>query len=436
MSDKVLLGLYGLGMIGPSIQSILAPFFPLVAHKKNISDKMIGTIFGIQPLIAGICSPIYGMILSKYGRKKIILTAAFLMILSALAFAIAPTFDGDTFISVCLLSRFFQGVGGSGIATSIVAIFSTSYRERLEEIFGIQQSLTGVSLIIGPLIGMGLFAIGGFSFMLYCFAAIFFVGFAYLLIVLPPDEDVIDTKNPVSWIQMLRVKSVLMDFFAICVAYGSLGALEPILQGFLQDTYKIKDEYVAIFFVIPSLAFPLTVVVMRKCMQRFSAKGKICLGLILISISTQLIGPASFTLLPSNLFMTITSILFIGSGIAMVMIPSLNDMVEDATKKISDVRPALISDRVSGLIALAMYVGKATSGPFAGALRDNMSFGDALSIVGFIILAYMIVYGIVAGGFNELAGRRQVNKTDSLLLEKEMVENRKKSFYLLEEDDV
>lgn len=228
-----------------------------------------------------------------------------------------------------------------------------------------------------------------------------------------------------------------MDFFAICVAYGSLGALEPILQGFLQDTYGISDDYVAIFFVIPSLAFPLTVVVMRKCMQGFSAKGKICLGLILISISTQLIGPASFTLLPHNLFMTITSILFIGSGIAMVMIPSLNDMVENATQQINDVRPALISDRVSGLIALAMYVGKATSGPFAGALSDSMDFGDALSIVGFIILAYLVVYGIVAGGFRELVGgRRQVNNTDSLLLEKEMVENRKKSFYLLEEDDV
>jgi MFS family permease len=126
--------------------------------------------------------------------------------MSSLTFAFAPMFDGTSFIIVSLLSRFFQGVGGAGIATSIVAIMSMLYREKLEEIFGIQQSLTGASMIIGPVIGMGLNLIGGFSFIFYSFSAVFFTGFLYLYFVLPPDEVTLESSNPVTWKQMLSVK--------------------------------------------------------------------------------------------------------------------------------------------------------------------------------------------------------------------------------------
>lgn len=221
------------------------------------------------------------------------------------------------------------------------------------------------------------------------------------------------------------------------MAFAGIGALEPLLQGFMVGTFGIKDEFVPIFFIIPTIAYPVTVVVMRKCMGRFSGKARIFIGLVLISIFMQLMGPAKYTYLPNNIYMTLTSVFFLGAGTALALIPSLTDMFDDATQQIKGIKPALISDRVSGLISLGMYFGKATSAPLAGTLIDNMDFENAISTIGFIILAYTVIYGTLGRGFAEFVGKKKVfGKNDSLLGEKEMVESSKKSFYLLEEDDV
>ena len=73
--------------------------------------------------------------------------------MSCLSFALIPYLETNAFIFVGFFSRFIQGVGGSGVATSVVAIISTKYRDNVGKLFGIQQTLTGVSMIIGPVLG-------------------------------------------------------------------------------------------------------------------------------------------------------------------------------------------------------------------------------------------------------------------------------------------
>lgn len=76
----------------------------------------------------------------------------------------------------------------------------------MEKMYGIQQTLTGVAMIIGPVIGLGLYAIGGFSCIFYVLSAIFFTTLAYLFFKLPGDKANVVTKEPVSWMMLLRVK--------------------------------------------------------------------------------------------------------------------------------------------------------------------------------------------------------------------------------------
>lgn len=81
MIDLTLIGIFGLGMIGTCIQSVLAPFFPTLASEHGVDSKATGLIFGIQPLVAAVCAPGFGMILAFAGRKRVLLLCAFLLVI-------------------------------------------------------------------------------------------------------------------------------------------------------------------------------------------------------------------------------------------------------------------------------------------------------------------------------------------------------------------
>jgi len=80
MVDITLIGIFALGMVGTCIQSVLAPFFPSIAEAKGVTSQTTGLIFGIQPLMASFCSPIFGMILGRVGRKRVLLISALFLV--------------------------------------------------------------------------------------------------------------------------------------------------------------------------------------------------------------------------------------------------------------------------------------------------------------------------------------------------------------------
>ena len=80
MVDLTLIGIFGLGMLGSCIQSVMAPFLPGEAKENNVSDAIVGSIFSIQPLTAAFFSPIIGMFLAKMGRKRVLLLSGLLLV--------------------------------------------------------------------------------------------------------------------------------------------------------------------------------------------------------------------------------------------------------------------------------------------------------------------------------------------------------------------
>lgn len=114
--------------------------------------------------------------------------------------------EKNAFIAVGFLSRIFQGIGASGLTIAVVAIISIEYKDRIEKMFGIQQTLSGMAMIIGPVIGLILFKIGGFSCIFYVLSAVFFAGLLFLIAVLPKDRPDNITKENVSWKILFSVK--------------------------------------------------------------------------------------------------------------------------------------------------------------------------------------------------------------------------------------
>jgi small-conductance mechanosensitive channel len=113
------------------------------------------------------------------------------------------------------------------------------------------------------------------------------------------------------------------------------------------------------------------------------------------------------------------------------MVPALPDMVNFSTEQLPHIESFMISDRVSSLINLFMYIGKAIFAPIAGVLTDEYNFKNAMGMLGVIILLYAFYFKITSLKMRSIKSL----KTSKLLSESEMVES-KRQFYFLEDDEL
>lgn len=93
MVDWTLVGILTLGMLGNSVQAVLAPFFPGEAESKGVSGEMVGAIFSAQPFTACFCAPIFGMVVGRLGRRRCVIFSSFVLSISAFVFATLPHYD-------------------------------------------------------------------------------------------------------------------------------------------------------------------------------------------------------------------------------------------------------------------------------------------------------------------------------------------------------
>ena len=104
-------GLMIVNMLGTSMYSTVAPYFPDEASKKGISTPIIGVILSGYPITALASSLIIGKYLGVFGKERILLLGCFLESLSVLGFSILPSVPHTMLILLGLIFRYIQGLG-------------------------------------------------------------------------------------------------------------------------------------------------------------------------------------------------------------------------------------------------------------------------------------------------------------------------------------
>ena len=83
--------------------------------------------------------------------------------LGILIFIFVIHFDGPSFVLISFIGRICMGLGGSSILISTFALIASLFKDSMEEKIGISESLGGIGLIIGPLVGGLVFAVTGYT---------------------------------------------------------------------------------------------------------------------------------------------------------------------------------------------------------------------------------------------------------------------------------
>ena len=159
--------------------SIMAPFLPLEAQTKGATASQFGPIFGIIHLALFITSPLMGKVISRLGLGNVFKSGLLLISFSSLCFGLLTFLDDPTLFLVLAYSlRMIEGVGGSALWTSMLALllarsdkrklkmflipFCCSHPNQAGLVYSLVDGTFGAGYIMGPVIGAALYNLGGF----------------------------------------------------------------------------------------------------------------------------------------------------------------------------------------------------------------------------------------------------------------------------------
>jgi DHA1 family tetracycline resistance protein-like MFS transporter len=350
---------------------IILPLSPYLAREFHATPLQIGLLLSIYSITQFLCSPFWGALSDRIGRRPVILIGLFGGGLSYLLFAFSST------LTLLFVARALAGVFGGNISTAHAYIADVTKPEERSKGMGLIGAAFGLGFIFGPLLGAGLGVLGvrigsappfGMSFSALGAAVLCFANFSLASLVLkeslPPSARAPRVRrNRVAEImRQLRspvAGSLMIVFFLSGLA---MAQMEAMLFPFVADRFGWGLEKSSLGFAYVGVLMVITQgYLIRKWMPRFGERRVLLVGLSGFAVSLALI-PFSFTV--SLLAITMT-VLAVGNG--MMRPPNLG--------LISLASPASEQGAVLGVTNSLSSLGRILGPAAGGWLYEHVSKG-------------------------------------------------------------
>jgi len=89
------------------------------------------------------------------------------------------------YFAIALLARFTQGIGNAMVQTACYAIITYVYSDNREKYLGYAEAVTGVGLMLGPVMGGPLYDGLGYFWSFFAFASILGASMIVAMIITP-----------------------------------------------------------------------------------------------------------------------------------------------------------------------------------------------------------------------------------------------------------
>ena len=148
---KLIFAIVSIGLFMVSVdQTIVATALPAIEKELHTSINWSGWTISVYALGQVIAMPMAGKISDMYGRKKVFMISAAIFTVSSLCCGFASN------ITLLLLARLIQALGGGAFIPSATGIVSDHFGEQRDRAVGMFTSIMPIGGIVGPVVG-GLF---------------------------------------------------------------------------------------------------------------------------------------------------------------------------------------------------------------------------------------------------------------------------------------
>jgi len=125
------------------------------------------------------------IVIQRFGRIRVFTVSCIVMFLSITCFGLITYIESNTwFTTLSFIARLFQGTANVAMTVTIFSVAANFYPTKRSLMIGLLEAATGLGMMLGPLLGTVLHAIGGYNFMFYSFGSLFLILvllFPYLL---------------------------------------------------------------------------------------------------------------------------------------------------------------------------------------------------------------------------------------------------------------
>lgn len=399
-SKKILLLSLGLvNFCAMACFSLLSPFYPKEATDKNVTQTVIGLVFGSFEFTIFLTSPIYGNFITKIGSKFMFISGIFVCGVCTILFGFLDAVpDETTFVVLCFLTRGVEALGASAYITASFAIISHAYPKHVSTVIGILETFSGVGMMVGPAIGSALYVIGGFGMPFFVLGGILIVCGMFVPLVMPKIED---KKQKLSKSIFHLLKSplcLIICFVTVCGTVG-MGFLEPVLADRLEEL-GLSTILIGIMFLINSATYAIGAPIWGWIGDtKGIIKSLIIFGNISTGFSYMLMGPAPFlTFYPFDVWAQILALVLMGVLCGAAIIPTYNALFIGATTQLGMEDDFETHGLISGLYNSCWSLGAFIGPMAAGALVQEFEFpwsctacGGLFIFAGLVVLVYVII---------------------------------------------
>ena len=184
----VLLDVLALGVVVPVLPKLVVDFTGGNEARAARIYGLFGTTWAAMQLV---CSPIFGSLSDRFGRRMVILVSNFGLAFDYVVMALAPTWQW------LFAGRIVSGITASSIPTAYAYITDVTPPEKRSASFGLVGAAFGVGFVLGPALG-GFFGQMSPRLPFWISAGLSFANAMYGLFVLPESLSK-ERRAPFSW---------------------------------------------------------------------------------------------------------------------------------------------------------------------------------------------------------------------------------------------
>jgi DHA1 family tetracycline resistance protein-like MFS transporter len=363
---------------------IVLPLLPLYSKEFGASGWLIGLIMASYSMMQFVCTPAWGRLSDRIGRRPVLLTSSLGAAISYVGFALGSGQSGPTALTVLLFSRVFAGIFGSSVTVAQAYIADVSPPEERSKKMGLVGMAFGLGFIFGPALGAFSAVKFGHSGPGWVAAALCATNFVLAFIYLPESRQPNSEQAPqrphfAQWSHTLGKPKVGLTILLFFLATFCFTCFETTLGLLVDRNFHFDAKHVGYLFAYCGIVGAVVQGgAIGRMVKRFGESGLIAASLLMVAVS---LAPLPFvTGMP--LLLLVLGVLSIGSSLARPPIFGL----------ISILTPAAEQGATLGVAQSAGSLARIFGPIFAGSLFEIQPSLPYLICGGISLVAGMIAW--------------------------------------------